>query len=295
MRREMTASSSPPHVGSLRTQVLSTMSRSALARDLYSGLSRLPIVGSLMRGAAERVLPVGERVWVQIPKGPAQGLWLQVDARFEPHFLDGQYEWQAQEVLLEHLRHGCCFYDVGAHVGFFSLLAARIVGGSGLVVAFEPDPQNAEILREAAQRNRMPQLRVVEAAVWSSSGPIEFQRAHAASGRVDGQVGPVANWRDDDRVCVDGVSLDDFVLRGEAPPPDFLKVDIEAAESEALKGASRLFDTFAPLLLCEVHNVSNEAAIREWLAQRRYQFKRLQGPGSFPVHLLGFPNGQTRK
>ena len=248
-----------------------------------------------MRRTAAKVLAVGQRVWVRIPEGLAQGLWLQVETRFEPQFLNGQYELQAQEVLRKYLRPGGCFYDIGAHVGFFSLCASRIVGESGVVMAFEPDPENAKVLREAAQRNDMPQLRVVEAAVWSSSGPIEFQRAPKSSSRVDGQVRPIANWEDENRVSVDGVSLDDFILRSKSRPPDFLKVDVEAAESEVLKGASWLFGTYAPLLLCEVHNATNEAGVREWLTQQKYQFRWLASRGSFPVHLVGFRNEQLGK
>jgi FkbM family methyltransferase len=279
----------------LRHRFLTVVSGSTFARDLYKGLSQLPFLGSIMRRAAAKLLAVGQRVWVRIPEGLAQGLWLRVETRFEPQFLNGQYELQAQDVLRKYLRPGGCFFDIGAHVGFLSLCASRIVGESGVVMAFEPDPENAEVLREAAQRNGMSQLRVIEAAVWSSSGPIEFQRAPKTSSRVDGQVGRIANWEDENRICVDGVSLDDFFLRSGSRPPDFLKVDVEAAESEVLRGASWLFDTYAPLLLCEVHNATNEVGVCEWLAQRRYQFRWLASRVSFPRHLLGFRNEQLGK
>jgi FkbM family methyltransferase len=291
----MAASSFPVGVVDLRHRFLAVVSRSTFARDLYAGLSQLPVLGPIMRRTAAKVLAVGQRVWVRIPEGLGQGLWLRVETRFEPQFLDGQYELQVQKVLQKYLRPGGCFYDIGAHVGFFSLCASRIVGESGVVVAFEPDPENAEVLREAAQRNGMPQLKVVEAAVWSSSGPIEFQRASKTSSRVDGQVGPIANWEDENRIRVEGVFLDDFILRSKSRPPDLLKVDVEAAESEVLKGASWLFDSYAPLLLCEIHNATNEESVREWLAQRRYQFRWLAIPGSFPIHLIGFRNEQLGK
>ena len=279
---------SPLASGHARQRLLVAVSRSAFARELYARFSRLPLLGPLIHRAAASVLAVGQRTWVRIPGGLAQGLWLAVDTRFEPQFLSGHYELQAQEILSTYLRPGDCFYDVGAHVGFLSLCAARTVGESGLVVAFEPEPENAEVLREAARRNAMPQIRVIEAAVWSSSGPIDFQRAGKASSRVDGQVGPIANWEDDNRVRIDGLSLDDFVQRSTFPLPKLLKIDVEAAESEVLKGASYLFHTHAPLLLCEIHNTSNEAAVCTWLKQRKYQVRWLGNRRPFPVHLLGF-------
>ena len=278
----------PAGAVTLRQRCLAALSCSTFARDLYASVSRLPVLGPMVRRTAGRVLAVGDRIWVRIPEGLCQGLWLRVEARFESQFLNGQYELQAQEILRKYLRPAGCFYDIGAHVGFLSICASRIVGESGVVMAFEPDPENAQVLREVAERNGLLQLKVIEAAVWSSSGPIEFQRAPKSSSRVDGQVGPVANWNDENRVLVDGVSLDDFVFNNKSRPPDLLKLDVEAAESEVLKGASRLFDNHAPILLCEVHNAKNEAGVSEWLAQRGYEFRSLTIRRPFPFHILGF-------
>jgi FkbM family methyltransferase len=59
------------------------------------------------------------------------------------------------------------FYDIGAHIGFFSLLAARIVGPFGHVISFEADPEVAARLRENLARNGFDQATVVQKAVWS--------------------------------------------------------------------------------------------------------------------------------
>jgi FkbM family methyltransferase len=217
-----------------------------------------------------------------------------VDLRFERDFLDGLYEVPAQEVLTSFLRAGDCFYDVGAHIGFFSLLAARLVGEQGTVIAFEPDPRNAGILRTTAVKNKLSQIRVVEAAVWSSSGALEFERADAASSRVDGQVGQIANLNRD-RIRVSGVALDDYVRGRESPPPNFLKIDVEAAELEALQGAAELFKTHRPSLLCEVHNVPNKAKVEAWLQGRLYSLKWLGPQDSLPIQLLALQRSASKK
>ena len=72
---------------------------------------------------------------------------------------------------------GACFYDVGAHIGFYSLLAARLVGQGGHVVAFEPDPANAAVLRENITRNNLGQIEVVPVALWSHCGVVAFRRS----------------------------------------------------------------------------------------------------------------------
>jgi FkbM family methyltransferase len=163
-----------------------------------------------------------------------------------------------------------------------------LVGEQGTVIAFEPDPGNARVLRTTAIKNKLPQIRVVEAAVWSSSGSLEFERADSASSRVDGQVGPIANFNRD-RIRVNGVALDDYVLQRQSPPPNFLKIDVEAAELGALQGAAELFKSFRPSLLCEVHSVRNKAEIEAWLRERLYSLKWLGRHDSLPIQLLALP------
>jgi predicted methyltransferase len=93
-------------------------------------------------------------------------------------YFEGGGEPEVQEALLQHLRPGMTFYDIGANIGFFSLLAARLVGKEGCVVAFQADPEIAARLREHAERNSLGWITVEEKAVWSeprtvfSHGPI---------------------------------------------------------------------------------------------------------------------------
>jgi len=222
---------------------------------------------------------------VQIPQGLGEGLWICADPRFEFHLLGRAYEPQMQDLLRAHLKPGGCFYDLGAHIGLFSLIAARIVGESGLVVAFEPDHENAAVVRASGERNGMPQLRVVEAAVWSASDPLEFVVADARSGRVDGQVARISVLPSR-RITVPAFSLDDFIFRDKERPPDFLKIDVEAAESEVLRGATELFSTHKPQVLCEVHNAANKNSVEAWLLQRNYSLRWVNGQNPFPVHVF---------
>ncbi len=93
----------------------------------------------------------------------------------------GTVEPEVQSVLQKHLQPGMTFYDVGANIGFFSLLAAQLVGKQGSVVAFEADPEIASRLRENISRNQKSAISVEEKAVWSSSTPMLFARADAST------------------------------------------------------------------------------------------------------------------
>src|SRR5690242_4699042 len=88
---------------------------------------RMPAVGAGIRKVAESIVPPEERVWVQIPAGAAAGLWMKVLPKWEPGYLSGCAEQGMDEVVSRSLRGGDCFYDVGAHVGYYSLMAGRIV------------------------------------------------------------------------------------------------------------------------------------------------------------------------
>lgn len=79
-------------------------------------------------------------------------------------------------------------YDVGAHVGFISLVAAQLVGPEGKIFAFEADLENSARIFDHARMNRLPQIEVIRSAVWSTSKPLSFRRASGASSRNTGTV-----------------------------------------------------------------------------------------------------------
>src|SRR5207245_4873141 len=132
---------------------------------------------------------------------------------------------------------GCVFYDVGAHIGLFSLIASRLVGSTGAVFAFEPDVENVGILQQHIDRNAASNVRTVQSAVWSASGDVEFRPAVRASSR---NTGAVATDRDSaaGRVMVPAVALDDFAI--DHPAPHLIKIDVEGGEVDVLRGAERL-------------------------------------------------------
>src|SRR5207245_963488 len=135
-------------------------------------------------------------------------------------YIEGSSE---QTAMQQYLRPGMIFYDIGANIGFLSLLGARIVGKDGRVFAFEPDPELGARLRVNVRHNDLQVISVEEKAVWCESGTVCFARADPATS-PDRGLGHIVARPAGDTIQINTVSLDDFVLA--APAPDFLKCDV---------------------------------------------------------------------
>ena len=235
-------------------------------------LSDVPILGYLIHRISHRILPINETVWASIKVGPAAGLCLELNPRTGQGYVRGEAEAQIQKVLAARLRPGMVFYDLGANIGLFTLLAARLVGAKGRVISFEPDGEVAARLRRNIERNRFANVTVIEAGVWSKSGYVNFVPADSSSpdhglGRF---VGGTNGATGTPKQCL---AMDDLI--GSTPPPDAIKCDVEGAEVEALRGAEKLLRTHGPWIICEMHSESNEQASRELFTRFGYAVETL--------------------
>jgi len=246
------------------------------------GLRNIPVLGRFAQWASHRLVPRDSRVWVQVHGGPGEGLWLCLNPRTGSDYLQGGGEPEVQAALQRYLRPGMIFYDIGANIGFFSLLAARIVGPEGRVVAFEADPEVAERLREHVAHNQFSKIVVHQKAVWSETRTVFFARADPGAS-PDRGLGHVAPTSANDTVQVSAVSLDEFIQT--SSPPDFLKCDVEGAEAEVFRGAQRLLKENRPILLCEMHTRGNRRALLEEFAALGYNCEPLD-----ETHILALPS-----
>jgi FkbM family methyltransferase len=234
-----------------------------------SGLRRVPGLGAVARRLSYRALPPDRRTWLRVREGPARGLWLKLHPRTARECLDGESEPALQEVLAKHLRPGMVFYDLGANVGFFTLLAARLVGMDGSVYSFEADPEMAQRLQENVEKNEFRNVRVVQKAVWSSTGSVTFNCADESQSPDRGWGKVVSSPAPAERTLrVASIALDDFA-RTEAPP-DFVKCDVEGAEAEVFTDAHRVLAHRRPLVACEVHSGQNAAQLTQLFERLRY-------------------------
>jgi len=230
-------------------------------------IRRFPALGNWLSRVAQNVVPRDQLVWAKIHKGPAAGLWLQVNPRTGSELLQGAGEPEVQNALELYLQPGTIFYDLGANIGFFSLLAARLVGPGGRVFSFEADLEVAARLRENAAQNAMSWITVQQCAVWSESRRVLFLRADPRKS-PDRGLGHIVDSRAADAIEIEAVSLDSFCLQN--PAPDFIKCDVEGAELEVIRGARQLLAEKRPRLLCEIHSDANRVAFISELSALRY-------------------------
>ena len=251
--------------------------------SLLSGLRRVPFLGGFLSWTSRRLVPPGTLIWVQIQQGPAQGLWIQVNPRTGQYFQKGTVEPAVQRAIQQHLRAGMNFYDIGANIGFFSLMAARLVGPSGSVISFEADPEIASRLRENLIYNKFICATVEEKAVWSEPTTVSFSRVESniSPDRGLGHVSATSS-SGSSTISVEAISLDQFVLSH--PAPDFLKCDVEGAEVAVFQGAERLIREKHPILLVEMHSSENHRGLTQKFTQLGYTCSNLD-----ENHVLALP------
>jgi FkbM family methyltransferase len=259
---------------------LAAWTASVLPGWARAGIYRSGPLARLLRRNLNRAAPQG-LVPVTVAAGLLQGMRLLLDLHSEKDYWLGTYEPELQAALSALVRPGMTAYDVGANIGYISLMLARLSGETGQVLAFEALPENVERLRANLALNGMQERVVVApAAVVDQSGPVSFLvgpsggmgKAQGSAGRQD-----VAYARS---ITITGYSLDEFAYQAGSPLPNLVKIDIEGGEVLALPGMRRLLQKARPLVLMELHGPQAAQVAWTTLQEAGYRICRMQ-PG-FP-------------
>lgn len=165
-------------------------------------------------------------------------MFLNPDDKTITPYIMSYRSWEAEETgrIVEYLKPGDTFVDAGANVGYYTILAANLVGKSGRVFAFEPEPQSFAILKKNVQLNGLESIVTIEQkALSNEAGTLKLYLAAANKG--DHHVFD----RGDELpfVEVEAVSLDDY-FRGDERGVDFIKIDTQGAEAIILRGMQGL-------------------------------------------------------
>lgn len=184
----------------------------------------------------------GDRLYVALPESASTQIWL-----------EGGMDQDLTQTLVALLKPGQTFVDVGAHLGYFALLARSRVGPSGRVIAFEPTPDTFALLRRNACYANM---QTYPLALWSEKTHLAFnlygQRFSAYNSFFAPRVPPVYQRRLRHRVVdVAAVSLDEFA-HSHGVVPDVIKIDAESAEWRILEGAAHVLRAHRPVVIVEV-------------------------------------------
>ncbi|MDX6689019.1 MAG: hypothetical protein QOG15_476 [Solirubrobacteraceae bacterium] len=186
----------------------------------------------------------------------------------------GTLEPPVAEAMLRTVRPGHVVYDVGANLGYWTLVASRLVGPEGRVVAFEPVPWCAEGVAANIALNDLHHAEVRPQAVSDASGRVRLLVVGEAGHSRLASVGSHVNTRDE--IDVDAVAIDDLVAAGTIPPPDVLKIDTEGAELLVIEGMRDTIARHAPRIICEVHD--NTVAFAKLMDDVGYRTTNLSEP-----------------
>jgi FkbM family methyltransferase len=180
----------------------------------------------------------------------------------------GSYEYDKQRLFERTITQGSVVYDLGGHVGFYSLLASELVGPSGKVFTFEPLPRNLSLLKEHLRLNQVRNVTLIEAAVSDKSGVVSFNEGLSSA------MGHISN---DGKLQVKTVVLDELISSGEIPPPDYLKIDIEGAEVMALSGAKSILTKSHPTIFLATHGSDVHRECCSLLQSLGYHLRSIDG------------------
>jgi FkbM family methyltransferase len=193
----------------------------------------------------------------------------------------GIYERDLQHVIVERVHAGDVFYDIGANVGFFTLLAAARVGPTGRVIAVEPVPRNVDLLRRHLVLNAIENVSVFAVAVADQPGEQRFDAAASPSmGHLDAG----------GSLAVQVTTIDELVATGSAPPPQVIKMDVEGAESRVLAGAVHVLRAHRPIVLLSTHGYRQNEDCTAFLQAQGYSVRvRRDGGADGQYELVAKP------
>ena len=191
----------------------------------------------------------------------------------------GVYELGTVSVLQDFLKQGDTFIDVGANIGWLSLVGAKKVGKSGNVFAFEPVPSTSDILKSNKEINGFTQILLNQFALGNSEETVIIYPEKENRGGAS-----ILNHQSNKGIEIEVKRLDNFQINSKV---NVIKIDVEGFELDVLKGASETIKKDKPILIIEHsidrNNTAEQYEIYNWLVDL----------GIYKIYKL--KNGKERK
>ena len=207
------------------------------------------------------------------------------DAAVGKHVRADNYELDVTAVFRATLKEGMSVVDLGANIGYFTLLAARLVGPRGRVLAVEPNPRNVRMIEASRRLNGFEHVTVAPVAAGRETGLLVLNTSFSNGTTSDApdEIGQLLGAE-----TVPSLRLD--TLLGDDASVDFIKVDVEGAEYNALLGGERTIRRCRPIIISEfspgmmpgISGISGEDYLR-WLIGLGYGLSVLE-PDSSLTH-----------
>lgn len=174
------------------------------------------------------------------------------------------------------VKQGDVIIDAGANCGHLSIFFSKLIGNDGIVYAFEPDNFNIKRIDNNIKLNKdsNPNIKIVDLLLWDENKLVDFYES--------GTVGSSAIWIPDANKCVkkEAVRIDDWVKKNNITKLDFIKMDIEGAEIEALDGCKETIENLEPnFAIASYHVVNGEQTyikVEAFFEKMNYPYKTVR-------------------
>jgi len=222
-----------------------------------------------------------------IREGPMRGIKLAASQHTSHAHINGTYEREVQDAIEGMLRAGDVCYDLGASIGYMTLLMAR---KAKQVYAFEPAPHAVAEMKRHVETNGLSNVTIIPSPVSNEVRQVRFCLTDGAYGSAINDA--ETRWP---VLKLETTTLDLFAR--EHPAPDFLKMDVEGEEGRVLEGASGVLAQRKTRICCEVHNREAAESVLGTLKRFGYSVTLLDGsPAKVPetvmegeFHILAWP------
>lgn len=207
-----------------------------------------PFMGKgLIDKHAPFLLKAFQQLYIRIQKKEIIQVTIPLDAQLKvystdigvglPLLLKGTYEPKETQLFLDSIHNGNIIFDIGANIGYYTVLASKKAGQRGKVFAFEPDRQNLSLLKENLSINDCKNVTIIDKALTDQNTKLAFHEEPYNKGESAISYEKSGKYS----YTVEGISLDTFISQEKISHIDVIKMDIEGAEIGVLKGAKTFF------------------------------------------------------
>lgn len=173
-----------------------------------------------------------------------------------------------QRIIVNVVKEGDTVYDLGANFGLHGMLCSTLIGRSGLLYNFEPLPSNIKEIEDNYKLNDITNYKNIQKAISNQNSTVGFNIAgHPTQGKL------VDVNKGNNVINVEAITLDQFIADGNRLP-NFIKMDIEGAEGDALEGYAKSIEKTFPLMIIELHSPEADKKVGEFLKYFKYKAYR---------------------
>lgn len=227
-----------------------------LAKILWKQHSHT-VVGKILR-VPLRAIP--RHMVLRVVRGPNKGCKWIVGSGNQAYWM-GFYEYDKSRLMQQAIPPGATVWDIGANVGYYTLMFSRLVGDGGRVYAFEPSPRNFGFLARHVAINDRINVTAYPYALADYEGKATFEER---------SINTTSQFSMDGNVTVPVRSLDNLIERGDVTIPSHIKIDVEGAELGVLRGATRLLSVHRPIVFLATHGLAMYHECGEFLRDLGY-------------------------